>query len=260
MRSFIIGVLILVSTTPAFAKFACGPNASTYAVMQPNPKKLVLGVRCVVFPNDYTFAWYGEGQWGTATYRHLGFARATDTNDHFVGSAGDIYGNGENSGGLFKRSLNITISHAFPQNPWSAANPPSAIEIRGAWNEDWLRVPDGSINNWNPLGKVTHCGALEEWKIDDPKKVGTGVRCVLKDESWLTAWYGEGTWGSNWAQNSYRHIGTADMGPTGNKWGAVDLCLPGLFCGKAPWGTLNVTKPSGGTIRVKGTWDEWWRL
>lgn len=193
---------------------------------------------------------------GAATYRHVGFARAIDTNNHFVGSAGDIYGNGEQTGGLFKRTLVITINHGDPQNPWSAKNPPSGIEIRGAWNEDWLHAPDGYVSNWNPLGKVTKCGALEQWRIDDPNKSGSGVRCVLKDESWLTAWYGEGSWGNG----TYRHLGTADMGPKGNKWGAVDLCLPGSFCGKAPWGTLTITKPSAGTIRVKGSWDEWWRM
>lgn len=253
MRRFIIGALLAVSATSAYAKFACGPNAHTYAVLQPSPKKFVPGVRCVVFPNDYTFAWYGEGQWGTARYRHIGFARAIDTNDHFVGSAGDIYGNGESSGSLFNRSLSITINLGF-QDAWSASNPPSVIAIRGAWNEDWLLVPDGYITNWSPLGKVTKCGALQSWRIDSPN--GAGVRCVLKDESWLTVWYGEGNWGST----SYRHLGTADMGPKGNKWGAVDLCLPGQFCGKAPWGTLTISKPAADTIQVKGGWDESWRL
>jgi len=250
MRTFIIGALLLASTTPAFAKYTCGPNAATYAVLQPSPKKFASGVRCVVFPNDHSFAWYGEGKWGTSVYRHVGYARATG-DDQFVGSAGDM---GGAAGALFNRTLKITISHAFPQKPWGAGNPPSAIEIRGAWNEDWLHVPDGVVDNWNPLAKVSGCGGLQEWAVYEGNK-RAGTRCVLKDGSWLTAWYGDGAWGAN----SYRHLGTADSGPKGNKWGAVDLCVPGSYCGKAPWGTLQITKPDATSIAVKGGWNEVWR-
>ena len=42
-------------------------------------------------------------------------------------------------------------------------------------------------------------------------------------------------------------------------WLRSHVRAPELFCGTAPSGTLTITKPAVGMIRVKGSWDEAWR-
>src|SRR4051812_13709431 len=57
----------------ASSNFNCGPHTMTYSVTSIQYNTFV-GVRCVEFPDRgdrLSFAWYGEGSWGTSSYRHI---------------------------------------------------------------------------------------------------------------------------------------------------------------------------------------------
>ena len=142
MKSLVIGGLVAISTTTsAFAQvpvlqnlqlaqvkgFSCGPHVKTY-IVKPLDKREGQGIRCVKFSEGRRgttiprLAWYGEGNWGGATYRHVGQAIYRGSN--LVGFASDIHGNGENIQNNFPGNLKIQIIGG------------STIRVTGEWNEE----------------------------------------------------------------------------------------------------------------------------
>jgi hypothetical protein len=265
-------VLSAAFSAPARAEFKCGPYAYAYEVFdtdgRPGP-----GVRCIRFVDHLSFVWYGEGRWGQVIYRHLGWAKHDhDTNVSpqrvFKGHAADFFGNGENVSSPHPGTISLTASDG---TYWTADRPPGEIQVRGAWNENWI-LRGQAVASVTPQPPVRRCGPnMRQFGVNMPSPGDEnartvtsddstfGVRCLLDaDGKFPAAWYGEGAW----AGSAYRHIGTAGFWVWPH-WGASDICTAGTaFCGATKFGDLHL-RPVGDartttSIRVTGGWNEWW--
>lgn len=224
------------------ASFSCGPHLRTYVVKSLHGSQGV-GIRCVKFSQGKPgtriprLAWYGEGSWGSATYRHVG--QAIYKGRDLVGFASDIYGNGEYFNGNFPGNLNVQVLSGG-----------SKIRVTGAWNEEWQLVKS---TNYKPLSRATTCGGyFDEYQVSSLSgSDGDGLRCVLRDGLKNTTWFGNGNWGGS----TYSHLGTRSA----KGYGAGDICGSnfGTFCNNFSWGSLKLTPVSGG-FDVTGAWNEKW--
>jgi hypothetical protein len=121
------------------ASFNCGSHLRTYVVKSLD-NRAGTGIRCVGISDGQNntipqLAWYGEGDWRGATYRHVGHAFKSGS---LVGSASDIYGNGEDIKNNYNKNLKVEIVNS------------STIRVTGAWNEEWQLVKS---TNYNPLSR-----------------------------------------------------------------------------------------------------------
>ncbi|RCJ25191.1 hypothetical protein A6770_28025 [Nostoc minutum NIES-26] len=258
MKSLTLGSMVALSTaTSVFAQvptlqnlqlvqapsFSCGPHVRTY-VVKPLDNRRGFGIRCVKFSEGRPgqtriprLAWYGEGNWGGATYRHVGQAIYRGSN--LVGFASDIHGNGEDINNNFPGNLKVQVLG-------------SKIRVTGAWNEEWQLV---NATNYNPLPRPRTCGGyFDEYKVSDltGSRRGNGLRCVLTVGPKNTTWFGNG----NWEGSTYSHIGTRSF----NGYGAGDVCGAGFgpICNTFGWGSLKLNSVPGG-FDVTGAWSEKWR-
>jgi hypothetical protein len=250
-----LGVLttsaMTVAVTPAQANpsFQCGSDLVTYRVRSLNNGQDG-GIRCVKFtegsPDGSTprFAWYGEGRWGNASYRHVGHAFRHPVNGTLrIGYASDIYGNGENASANFDGNLKMKV-----------LNQGKRIQVTGAWNEEWIRV--GNVD-YTPLPTLQTCGSnFAEYQVSDltGQRQGSGVRCVLQLGPSKQTWFGNGQWNGT----HYSHLGTLSGL---NGVGASDLCDSsfGSTCGSFGYGSLKLTPSDGGYV-VNGDWSEQWDI
>ncbi|MBH8564842.1 hypothetical protein I8748_22105 [Nostoc sp. CENA67] len=258
MKSLTLGSMVALSTaTSVFAQvpilqnlqltqapsFNCGPHLRTY-VVKPLDNRQGFGIRCVKFSEGQPgqsriprLAWYGEGNWGGATYRHVGQAIYRGSN--LIGFASDIHGNGEDINNNFPGNLKVQILG-------------SRIRVTGAWNEEWRLV---NSTNYNPLPRPQTCGGyFDEYKVSDltGNRQGRGLRCVLTVGPKNTTWFGNGNWGGS----TYSHIGTRSF----KSYGAGDICGAGFgpICNTFNWGSLKFNSVPGG-FDVTGAWSEKWR-
>ncbi|MBD2448511.1 hypothetical protein H6G76_15370 [Nostoc sp. FACHB-152] len=257
IKSFTIGSLVAISTASSVfaqvplirnldlvktANFSCGPHLSTY-IVKPLDNRQGFGIRCVKFSEGRPgttipkLAWYGEGNWGGATYRHVGQAIYRSSN--LVGFASDIHGNGEDIHNNFPGNLKVEVIG-------------STIRVTGAWNEEWHLVRS---TNYQPLSRPNTCGGyFDEYRVSDlaGSRRGSGLRCVLRVGPNNTTWFGNGNWGGS----TYSHIGTRSF----NGYGASDVCGTGFgpICNTFGWGSLKFT-PVPGAFNVTGAWSEKWR-
>jgi hypothetical protein len=233
-----------LAQVPQAPSFSCASHLRTY-IVKPLDNRQGQGIRCVKFSDGKPrstsiprLSWYGEGNWGGATYRHVGQAIYRSSN--LVGFASDIHGNGENINNNFDGNLKVDITN------------PAKIRVTGAWNEEWLLVQS---TNYNSLPRPKTCGEyFEEYKVSDlaGNRQGEGLRCVLRVGTKNTTWFGNGNWGGS----TYSHIGTRSS----NGYGAGDICAVGLgpICNTFGYGSLKLTPVSGG-FDVTGAWSEKWR-
>ncbi|WP_066383975.1 hypothetical protein [Anabaena sp. CA = ATCC 33047] len=251
-------IVAVTSATPVFAQvpivqdlrltpttnFNCGPHLRTY-IVKPLDNRQGFGIRCVKFSRSRRgtaiprLAWYGEGNWRGATYRHVGQAIYRGRN--LVGFASDIHGNGEDINNNFPGNLNVQILGSG-----------STIRVTGAWNEQWQLV---RTTNYRPLPRPKTCGRyFDEYQVSDlaGKRRGEGLRCVLQVGPKNTTWFGNGNWGGS----TYSHLGTRAV----NGYGASDICGTnfGSICNTFGWGSLKLTPVPGG-VNVTGAWSEKWR-
>jgi len=243
---------VLVPSESANASFACGPHLATYKVRSLNGWPGA-GVRCVRFnvQNEPGFIiWYGEGQWGSGTYRHVGVGYLASMG-RARASASDIFGNGEDAMGDFRNSLNIVSS---------GGSIPRTMRVTGDWNEEWILEGDGIVQEYTSrLGPVNTCGQhLVESSVSDAsgRRSGSGIRCGTV--AFGGAWYGEGNWGGD----IYAHLG---YGTVDHAAGAFDICEPSKSrsCNAFNWGSLKTNnsipgQPFPGCRRVSGAWSEIW--
>jgi hypothetical protein len=242
--------------TAAYSQFTCGPYTTTYFVKGYTDQPV--GIRCLKFIPRSTpgfeaqdrVIWYGEGRWGTFTYRHLGFAAASGTG--FRGSAGDLPGNGAIADYFSPDVVLTPVSGNWPA--------PETILVWGNWNETWYRAP--SVN-YIPLPRPQYCGTyFDDYEaatglFGDP----IGIRCVLRVSGTLRPWFGNGP--------NYTHIGVGNLPTT--RWstgsgGATDLCGLGPACRDYPQGQLRFARryeyAGGGYLflgfQVSGAWNEFW--
>ncbi|MEA5504786.1 hypothetical protein VB735_17045 [Halotia wernerae UHCC 0503] len=257
LKSLTLGGMVAMSTaTSVFAQvpglqnlqlvqapdFSCGRYLRTY-IVKPLDNRKGTGIRCVKFSEGKPgttvprLAWYGEGKWGSATYRHIG--QAIYRNSNLVGFASDIHGNGENTNNNFPGNLKVQVLG-------------STIRVTGAWNEEWQLV---RATNYNPLPRPRTCGGyFDQYKVSDlaGNRRGSGLRCVLRVGPNNTTWFGNGNWGGS----TYSHIGTRSF----NGHGAADICGAGFgpICNTFSWGSLKLNPVPGG-FDVTGAWSEKWR-
>jgi hypothetical protein len=231
------------------SRFSCGPNLLTFVVKSLD-RRVGEGVRCVK-PSDPNprrttpqLAWYGEGNWQGSTYRHVGHAFGRGPS--LVGSASDIFGNGENINNNFPNNLRVSLTIGSWSNPFE-------IHVTGAWNEKWVRVKNVV---YTPLSAPKTCGSyFDEYKVSDlaGSRAGDGLRCMLKVGAKNTTWFGNG----QWQGSTYSHLGTKGL----NGYGAGDLCHPsfGNICNNFSYGSLMLTPVSPSGFDVTGAWSEKWR-
>jgi hypothetical protein len=189
-------------------------------------------------------AWYGEGNWQGATYRHVGQAFYRSSN--LIGYASDIYGNGENIHNTFPGNLKIQVV----SGSWPA---PNTIQVKGAWNETWSLV---RAANYTPLPKPRTCGKyFNEYKVADltGTRKGFGLRCMLREGPNNTTWFGNG----EWEGSTYSHLGTRSF----NGYGASDLTGStfGTISNHFAWGSLQFSPVAPYGFDVTGAWSEKWR-
>lgn len=112
----------------------CGANFETYEVRAAGGGGPVMGVRCVISdPGSNSSYWYGAGNWGGWTYKHLGFAwplhglrpgpaavrsgQASDLCDSTIGQSCNTFPD---------RSIKFTPT-----------SDNKGFNVTGAWNEYW---------------------------------------------------------------------------------------------------------------------------
>jgi len=256
-------VLISLSSLSAFAAFKCGPGFSTYSVTSLHGVA-GQGVRCVKFNNPaivdggITGAyWYGEGTWGALKYRHIGTAFKTlkDFNGNYTNLAysTDIYGNGENTAGVYDNL------HLVPVSGYNKIDVP-------AWGEEWTWQPSGVHNGYtSTLSPVKSCGGnLETYAVSSSNNVTAvgSVRCAIRNSYSVlpTMWYGEGNWGTA----NYRHLGFVQTDQNQIGYGtSSDVCnISTNVCGTTSVDGLTI-KPLMGCFQqvkynVSGQWNENW--
>jgi hypothetical protein len=255
-----INSAILVSASLSTAQpqpFKCGSDTLTFEVKSLNNIG-GKGVRCVRLsdgtnPITPRLAWYGEGNWDGSTYRHVGHAffsgskkTIPNNNKPLIGSASDIFGNGEDFKGNFKNNLEVSLA----SGTW---NNPTAIKVTGAWNEMWyLR----SSIDYQPLPSIQSCGSyFDEYRVSDLQnsRNGNGIRCMLKVGRTKTTWFGTG----EWEGATYSHLGTRSSAG----YGASDLCEGnfGNICNNFDYGSLNFKQVYPRGFDVTSAWSEKWR-
>ena len=226
------------------AGFSCNSDSRsgllTY-VVKALDNRVGSGIRCVKFSDGGgstipVLAWYGEGRWGSKTYRHVG--HAFYNNRRIISSASNIHGNGEDINYNFDKNLKVKIVNK------------STIRVTGAWNEEWKLV---SSANYKPLSMPYNtCGGyFDEYGVSDLRKSrqGKGLRCILRVGSPNTTWFGNG----KWENTEYTHLGTLSF----KGYGADDFCYT-LFCNTFEYGLLKLTLNSR-DFNVTGAWSEKWQ-
>lgn len=270
--SLSLSALAQVTTLPPqpqlLTQFSCGPHLLTYEVFGSNGQR-AKGIRCVKVkmwppknsgvPGQFDFAWYGEGDWGSGPYRHVGYAFNSPELPSI--SAADIFGNGEKFDAAYLSRLdhpsnNIRLKQVIGN--WST---PDEIHLEGAWQEVWKRV---KATSYQPLPKIATCGPhFYEYQAQspDPSITDRGVRCVGKHFAG-GVWFGSGKWG----EKEYTHLGIHEWSPDGNgvpfqggTGDAGDICDPavGSFCSMTPAKGIQFTR-QGSNIKVGGAWNEFW--
>jgi hypothetical protein len=240
---------LLFSSVDTWA-FNCGNQAQTYSVSYPDGRP-TKGIRCVKFQGAgwNVFVWYGEGNWGSGSYRHIGFNYGYDelNPEGPTGAARDIFGNGEAFSGKTDNLRAEVIGTGLA---------PNVIQISGDWNERWELIQN---IDYLPLPRPKKCGHnFAEYQVRDRSgnRIGSGIRCY-----WSGVWFGTGDWNGG----IYSHIGW-NGGTYGlsNRPGAIDLCGPvfGNACNNFPSGSLKVSYHCGASrgFVVTGAWDEIWDL
>ncbi len=267
VKSIALGALLAISTgtavtastlelptlqpaAPVAQPFTCGPHLLTFTV-RPLDNRQGVGIRCVKLsegqPNQSRIpqlAWYGEGNWNGATYRHMGHAFYKGTN--LIGSASDIHGNGENINNNFPENLKVAVI----SGSWAL---PNQIKVTGAWNEVWVRV---AAVKYSPLPRPKTCGEyFDQYSVSDlsGSRHGDGLRCMLRVGRRNTTWFGNG----NWNGATYSHVGTLSF----NGYGAGDICSApfGPVCNTFGWGSLRFSAVAPRGFDVTGAWNEKWR-
>lgn len=262
-----VGALVVsLSADSAQAAFTCGPYMKTYRVTSLDGVP-GLGVRCLKFlpllqgQGNSRFVWYGEGDWRSFKYRHLGqllgqlrYTAPPGEKVIFSMSAADIFGNGEDARGVFPEgSMYSEIDHQGPNT-----NIPPQIIITSPWRERWTLETDNVVNDYtSSLGPIRTCGSnLVQFSVRDANgnRNGQGVRCGIKD---APVWYGEGTWGGG----RYAHLGYFASNSRASAASASDLCEPSksAACGNFPMGSLQTSFISPVEVLVKGAWNEIWK-
>lgn len=237
---------LMLSAGKAQASFTCGSNLLTYQVRSLDDRSGI-GVRCVRLRPGKTVSlyWYGEGFWGQRKYRHIGgfYENVISSNNSF---AFDIFGNGEDFNGSFPGTLEMTLTPSLPATP-------QTIRVTGAWNEEWILVPENTVQGYtSPLGSVRNCGSnFQTYHVRE----GNGIRCIKRE---YALWYGEGSWGGR----TYGHIGVDSMVSAGE---AIDICEPSRFSFCNIASSLNITPHLQVgppfpyvPITVTGSWNETW--
>jgi hypothetical protein len=246
--------LVAQASSASAQGFACGPHLLTYKVSALDGRS-GKGIRCVEYNQGGSplFAWYGEGDWNGAVYRHIGIATFDSIEQFTHGSAADLFGNGETFRNSFPDNLIFDVRGRWPT--------PSSIRVTGAWRETWTLV---SNTAYTPLRPPRSCGPyFQQFAVSDLQRTrtGTGLRCVLKSGQpapYATVWLGNGSWSGK----PYTHLGilAVGAGSAGTSGEASDLCdvRLGGYCNSFPAGSLHFTKtPFGYT--VTGAWSEAWR-
>jgi hypothetical protein len=256
-RTGLAPLWVALGVMPAIAQsFSCGPLTPTYEVRDFNNR--VVGIRCVkYFPVNDTVVWYGEGRWGSLTYRHLGMASGHPENFGYFGAAGDLPGNG-----AIANNFASYVTIAFTGN-WPA---PDVIHAGGNWNETWRKV---KYTTYEPLPKPQSCSSIsfDYYEARDAFEGATdsGIRCVLRTGGLFRPWFGTG----QWSNISYTHIGLGSFptnGGAAGSAGATDLCGLGQFCGEAVMGSLHIQALYEWLNRhwvfdgfqISGAWNEFW--
>jgi hypothetical protein len=231
------------------SRFNCGSHLLTFVVKSLD-QRVGQGVRCVK-PSDTNprrttpqLAWYGEGNWQGSTYRHVGHAFGRGFS--LVGSASDIFGNGEDINNNFPNNLKVSLTGGSWSNP-------TEIQVTGAWSEKWIRVKNVA---YTPLSRPKTCGSyFDEYNVADlgGSRSGDGLRCMLKVGAKNTTWFGNG----QWAGSTYSHLGTRGL----NGYGASDICHAsfGTICNNFGYGSLKFTPVAPSGFDVTGAWSEKWR-
>jgi hypothetical protein len=110
---------------------SCGAHLDTYTVSGSNGVTAPGSVRCAMRDSYISVPamWYGEGNWGTSHYRHLGFVQI-DQNQNAYGTAADICDNASNvCGWTSTNGLNI--------KPLMGCFQTVKYNVSGQWNENW---------------------------------------------------------------------------------------------------------------------------
>jgi hypothetical protein len=198
------------------------------------------------------FAWYGEGEWQSNTYRHVGVATAEGWL-FFRGYAGDIIGNGEDIAGStadVPGDLEIRVVDG-------TALDPKELEVTGAWNEVWTRADEVPLQ---PLPRPHSCGSnFAEYAVGDLRgaRNGSGIRCVLRRPMSDVVWFGSGEWGGG----TYSHLGLQTNPNNSSVWRQSDLCGPGFggACSVFRPESFRLTRVSPRGFNVTGDLSEAWR-
>ena len=245
-----------LSTTEAAmaTNFRCGPYTRTYFLKDASGN--VTGIRCVKVVNNHSFAWYGEGRWGNAAYRHVGYAASDNFNGgvRFWGSLADIYGNGESYQGFYNQNLDFQAS-----SPIDGPGGASIIQILSPFAETWYLA--GYYDNvlYEPLPyEMSYCGNPNLNQMGVEGGSINHVRCLLDLKAGVNlpyAWVGKGKTASG---QPYFHLGTGNF-QLGGGWAASDLCLtPNHACNNFAFGSLSLTPLTYSRIGVTGAWNEIW--
>jgi hypothetical protein len=104
----------------------CGSHLAEYRVSDLSGRTQGTGLRCVLEVDGRPVAWFGNGQWGNATYSHVGLL-ALGGDGQGRGGASDLCGPG--FGGACG-------SFAWGSLRFAAAAP-RGFDVTGAWNEAW---------------------------------------------------------------------------------------------------------------------------
>jgi hypothetical protein len=246
--------------------FTCGPHALTYEVQQAqaNGFRVVVGIRCVKVVNNQSFAWYGEGRWGSFQYRNVGYGSGDIFNGgvRFVGYQGDIHGNGENGTAFWNGDFTLTATAPITAQP-------ARIDLRNSQGnllESWhLATQNRTTYTMLPF-PMLRCSDtppgnhafVEQMRV---RKGGTVLetdrRCLLnlRGTTHLPyAWVGSGVFEGR----PYFHLGVGNFQPNGG-WLASDLCFTGNhMCLDFPEGGIQLTRQQDTSIFASGAWTETW--
>jgi hypothetical protein len=251
-------------TLPSAAHaIACGRHMLTYAVHRSDGVP-ASGLRCVKVSwhspdgSSAEFDWYGEGDWGRGSYRHIGTGYTNRGEFGSLARAADLYGNGETFNNLARNLIPAVTAGTWPA--------PQEVRISGGWNEIWRLVTTDI--NYTPLPRPTVCGPhFTSYYVTDLTytRQGTGLRCILDlGLAGFYVWFGAGEWDGS----RYSHIGRFNfLSTTGSGAGqASDICDPtfGASCNDYPSNSLVFTSAITGSpglspeYRITSAWSEWW--
>ncbi len=251
-------LLAVLGGGPAAAQGWCGPHLVTYWRAA---STLGDAVMCVRFVDNASFAFYQEGTEQGRTFRRLGYASRpptgplSGTDGTFSVRWATINGNGEQLEELARGQALGTVGF----RGWDAANPPEhLVWIFGA-PAVWRRWSPGRAEGELPRfpDVVKSCGPrLRTYTVADAEgQLTGGIRCALSEGDRANAvWFGWGPAGGT----SYMHLGTGFFGVFGARYGASDICRPGMICNRFEMGDLRFGRQGDGW-RVEGAWNESWR-